>query len=131
MDSNAAVRELSRLIFGGAQYRIEVAANLHAGQPFTALDLVLLLGDPPGKGSVHTELGRLRQAGLILEGRKARSDRSKPLVPIDCALWDAARSLQELATHRWNEASALSKLLPDGGQQQREALRLLSHPQGV
>lgn len=111
MDYKSEVRALSRTLFGGAQYRLEVASVLYAGSVFTALDVVMVLGDPPGKGSVHTELKRLREAGLITPAATPQSDRSKPLTPMDTDFWECCRGLVTLAQERGARRRASERAL--------------------
>jgi predicted transcriptional regulator len=77
-EQRAAVRSLSRTLFGGAQYRIEVGAAIAASDGIVCLiDLVEILGDPPGKSSVNTELKVLERAGLLTRVRTPRDDRRR------------------------------------------------------
>lgn len=94
------VRDLSRVIFGGAQYRLEVCATLESGVEFTALDLVAQLGDPPGKASVHTEVKKLREAGLVVDVPRPSSARSRPMRAVDSLFWAACRELRDVVLER-------------------------------
>lgn len=125
MDQRRAVRELSQALFGGARYRIEVAASLYSGVPFTSLDLVVLLGDPPGKGSIHTELKRLREAELVFEAETPQSDRSKTLVPLQCGLWAVCRELMALGEARAAKEEATRKVLAEAAAEDSELAHLL------
>jgi hypothetical protein len=118
MDSQTGVRRLSQLIFGGAQYRLEVAAQLVVGKQFSTTDLLVALGDPPGKGSIHTELKRLSEAGLVRPVDRPRGERSMTYLPAPCAFWDACRELASLARletdqHEQTRALLLSAVGPD------------------
>jgi hypothetical protein len=108
-----AVRTLSRAIFGGGGYRLEIAGALHSGKSFTAPDLGLgiLITDPPPGGSIHTELKCLKKAGLISPEEGARSDRSKSYVALTCAFWEACRELIELAEREADRQDAIQKAL--------------------
>jgi hypothetical protein len=59
-DTSSALQELrllSRALFGGAQYRLEVGLAIAVGDGLVCIkDLAEQLGDPPGSGSVNTEL---------------------------------------------------------------------------
>jgi DNA-binding transcriptional regulator GbsR (MarR family) len=79
-------RAVSRALFGGAQYRVEVGAAIAASDGLVCItDLVAELGDPPGKGSVSTELKVLERAGLLsplnaVQGERRRFLRREPSV---------------------------------------------------
>lgn len=129
MNHASSVRELSRILFGGAQYRLEVAASLSSGQVFTALDLVALLSDPPGKGSVHTELKRLKQAKLVVPSPSPRSDRAKPLIPIETDFWACCRHLASIAQQRAEREDEVRKALSSLAAQNPDlAIALDAHP---
>lgn len=113
-----AVRALSRTLFG-AGYRIEVCAALDNGMTFCGGDLVLLLGDPPGKGQVSSELKKLREAGLVRTLKAPRSDRTRPFVAADVGLWASCRELKSRAEQDADEAvlrdAAVAALASRGG----------------
>lgn len=68
-------RSLSRTLFGGAQYRIEVgAAIVDAGGMVCIVDLVDALGRPPGQASVNAELKVLERRGCWFERRSNRAN---------------------------------------------------------
>jgi DNA-binding transcriptional ArsR family regulator len=60
-----AARAVSKLIFGGAQYRVEVGAAIatSAGKPVNATELADALG--LGRQTINHELERLESAGLL------------------------------------------------------------------
>jgi DNA-binding transcriptional regulator GbsR (MarR family) len=89
------VRSRSRALFGGAQYRLEVAAAISAGDLVTIKDLAEQLGDPPGKGSVNTELKVLEAAGLLERLPRVGSDRRVFLRAKPSPYWDTCRALIE------------------------------------
>ena len=94
------MRELSRTLFGGAQYRLEVGAALNAGDLITIKDLAEQLGDPPGKASVNTELKLLEKAGLLERLPDVGSDRRVFLRPASSSYWDTCRELVRYAQSR-------------------------------
>src|SRR5436190_1591565 len=82
-----ATRELSRTLFGGAQYRIEVGAAIAESDGIVCMvDLVSLLGDPPGKSSVNAELKVLERAKLLARPNIKR-DRRIDLLRQDSSYW--------------------------------------------
>jgi len=95
-----SVRSLSRLLFGGAQYRLEVGAALTVGDLVTIKDLAERLGDPPGKASVNTELKLLEKAGLLQRLPDVGSDRRVFLRPEPSSYWETCRELIEYARIR-------------------------------
>ncbi len=83
-----SARALSRALFGGAQYRLEVGAAIAAGDGLVcAKDLADELGDPPGKGSVHLELKTLERAGLLTRMPKEKAERRVYLARQESAYW--------------------------------------------
>lgn len=91
------VRDLSAEIFGGAGYRLEIWAALRSGEQFSQTDLAVLLGDPPGKGSISAEVNKLKRAGLVTELKRPAGDRHRYYLPRSCSVWDAAREIVALA----------------------------------
>jgi len=91
------VRNLSRILFGGAQYRLEVGAALNTGGLTSIKDLAELLGDPPGTASVNTELKQLEKAGLLERLPHVGSERRVHLRPVSSTYWQTCRDLVELA----------------------------------
>jgi hypothetical protein len=90
-----ATRELSHTLFGGAQYRIEVGAAIAESDGIVcAVDLVKLLGDPPGKSSVNAELKVLERASLLTRPN-LRADRRVHLVRQDSPWWDMCLGLRD------------------------------------
>jgi hypothetical protein len=72
----SGARELSQSLFGGARYRIEVGAAIAESDGLVCIvDLARRLGDPPGKGSVNTELKVFERAGLLTRPDKRRGGR--------------------------------------------------------
>jgi hypothetical protein len=95
-----ATRELSQTLFGGAQYRIEVGAAIAESDGVVcAVDLVRLLGDPPGKSSVNTELKVLERAKLLTRPR-GRTDRRVPLARQDSPWWEMCIGLRDATAKR-------------------------------
>lgn len=98
-DTSTAIRELrslSRALFGGAQYRLEVGLAVADGDGLTCIkDLAELLGDPPGAGSVNAELKMLERAGLLVRVLREKGERRVYLARQDSAYWSLC---QELAT---------------------------------
>lgn len=80
-------RVLSRTLFGGAQYRIEVGAAIAESDGIVCIvDLVKVLGDPPGKSSVNAELKLLERAEL-LSRPNLRHDRRIYLLRKESSYW--------------------------------------------
>jgi DNA-binding MarR family transcriptional regulator len=90
------VRDLSRILFGGAQYRLEVGAALSSEEVTNIKDLAERLGDPPGTASVNTELKRLEEAGLLQRLPRVGSDRRVHLRVRTSSYWETCRELIEL-----------------------------------
>jgi hypothetical protein len=85
----AAVRALSRTLFGGAQYRIEIGCAIARGDGFVCIkDLADELGDPPGSGSVNAELKILERAGLLVRGSREKGERRVYLARQESGYWD-------------------------------------------
>lgn len=91
------VRDLSRILFGGAQYRLEVGAALASEELTSIKDLAERLGDPPGTPSVNTELKRLEEAGLLIRLPRVGSDRRVHLRARTSSYWDTCRELADFA----------------------------------
>jgi hypothetical protein len=88
-------RELSRTLFSGAQYRIEVGAAIAESDGIVCMvDLVKLLGDPPGKSSVNTELKMLERAKLLARPN-LRRDRRVHLLRQDSSYWQMCLDLRD------------------------------------
>src|SRR5581483_3406747 len=82
------LRERSRALFGGAQYRLEVGAAIGDGDGIVCIiDLADLLGTPPGTGSVNTELKVLEKAGLLHRVDRDRGERRVYLTRAESAYW--------------------------------------------
>jgi hypothetical protein len=92
---NDAVRLRSRVLFGGAQYRLEVGAAISVGDLVTIKDLAEQLGEPPGKGSVNAELKVLEAVGLLERLPRVGSDRRVFLRAKPSPYWDTCRALIE------------------------------------
>jgi hypothetical protein len=91
-------RELSRHLFGGAKYRIEVGAAIAESDGVVCMvDLIRQLGDPPGKSSVNTELKVLEKAGLLGRPDERRSGRIY-LLRQDSPFWEMCRQLRDTTT---------------------------------
>jgi hypothetical protein len=90
----ADLRNLSRSLFGGAQYRLEVGYAIAAGDGFVCIkDLAQQLGDPPGPGSVNAELKVLERAGLLVRVPREKGERRVYLSRQDSAYWTLCREL--------------------------------------
>ena len=89
-----ATRALSRTLFGGAQYRIEVGAAVAESDGIVCMvDLVRDLGDPPGKSSVNAELKVLERAGLLTRPN-IRTERRIDLLRQDSPWWEMCLGLR-------------------------------------
>jgi len=96
-----ATRKLSGTLFGGARYRIEVGATIAESDGTVCMvDLVKLLGDPPGKSSVNAELKVLERANLLSRPMTKR-DRRVELTRQDSLYWQMCLDLRDAtATNR-------------------------------
>lgn len=93
------LRERSRALFGGAQYRLEVGAAIADGDGIVCItDLAELLGDPPGKGSVNTELKVLERSGLLHRVDRGRGERRVYLIRADSNYWKFCQEARDAAT---------------------------------
>src|SRR5688572_12622972 len=82
------LRERSRALFGGAQYRLEVGAAIADGDGIVCIkDLAAQLGDPPGTGSVNTELKVLERSGLLGRVARERGERRVYLLRKESSYW--------------------------------------------
>jgi hypothetical protein len=91
----SGTRALSRTLFGGARYRIEVGAAIAESDGIVCMvDLVEVLGNPPGKSSVNTELKVLERAGL-LSRPGLRNDRRVDLLREPSPYWEMCRELRD------------------------------------
>jgi hypothetical protein len=100
-----AVRAVSAVLFGGAQYRLEICGALESGERVTAVGVADRLAFPPSKASVHIELQRLVQAGLLRRLNKIPGDRHTYLQVESSQLWQCARELAAKARHDATVAS--------------------------
>jgi hypothetical protein len=88
-------RELSQRLFGGARYRIEVGAAIAESDGLVCIvDLARQLGDPPGKGSVNTELKVFEKAGLLTRPDERRGGRIW-LLRQESPFWDMCHKLRD------------------------------------
>jgi len=98
-----ATRELSQTLLG-AQYRIEVGAAIAESDGIVCMvDLVKLLGDPPGKSSVNVELKVLERANLLARPN-IKKDRRIDLVRQDSG--SSTISRKSGAQHRSGRSSS-------------------------
>jgi hypothetical protein len=83
-------------LFGGAQYRLEVGAAIADGDGVVCIkDLAQELGDPPGMGSVNTELKVLERAGLLGRAPRERGERRVYLLRQPSAYWTLCQELRD------------------------------------
>jgi DNA-binding MarR family transcriptional regulator len=88
------VRALSRALFGGAQYRVEIGSAIADGDGLVCItDLADELGDPPGKGSVNAELKVLERAGLLVRVPREKGERRVYLARQESAYWTLSQEL--------------------------------------
>jgi hypothetical protein len=96
-DTSAALpdlRSLSRALFGGAQYRLEVGRAIADGDGLVCIkDLAEQLGDPPGSGSVNAELKILERAGLLVRAPREKGERRVYLARQESAYWSLCQEL--------------------------------------
>jgi hypothetical protein len=84
----SSTRAMSRALFGGAQYRLEVGAAIAMSDGLVCIkELADLLGDPPGTGSVNTELKVLEKAGLLTRAPKEPGTRRVYLLREESQYW--------------------------------------------
>jgi DNA-binding MarR family transcriptional regulator len=88
------VRDLSRALFGGAQYRVEIGSAIAGSDGLVCIkDLADQLGDPPGNGSVNAELKVLERAGLVARVPRQKGERRVYLARQESAYWTLCREL--------------------------------------
>ena len=98
---SAALRDRSRALFGGAQYRLEVGAAIADGDGVVCIkDLAQALDDPPGTGSVNTELKVLERAGLLVRTPRERGERRVYLIRQPSVYWTLCQELRDATTVR-------------------------------
>ncbi len=86
-------------MFGGAQYRLEIGLAIADGDGLVCIkDLAEELGDPPGTGSVNTELKVLERADLLKRAPKEKGERRVYLVRQESAYWSLCRELASRIT---------------------------------
>jgi hypothetical protein len=92
--SRQKLRTLSRALFGGAQYRLEVGLAIAECDGLVCIkDLAEDLGDPPGTGSVNTELKVLERAGLLVRMAPEKGERRVYLARQDSMYWEFCREM--------------------------------------
>jgi hypothetical protein len=92
------LRERSRALFGGAQYRLEVGAAIGDSDGIVCIkDLAKVLGDPPGTGSVNTELKVLERSGLLNRVERERGERRVYLLRAESDYWKFCREARDAA----------------------------------
>jgi DNA-binding MarR family transcriptional regulator len=90
----AEVRALSRALFGGAQYRLEVGRAIAEGDGLVCIkDLADHLGDPPGNASVNAELKVLERAGLLVRVPREKGERRIYLARQESTYWTLCQEL--------------------------------------
>jgi DNA-binding MarR family transcriptional regulator len=88
------LRNLSRSLFGGAQYRLEVGYAIARGDGLVCIkDLAQQLGETPGAGSVNTELKILERAGLLVRVPREHGERRVYLSRQDSVYWTLCREM--------------------------------------
>src|SRR6266566_2268322 len=96
--SRLRLRERSRALFGGARYRLEVGAAIADGDGIVCIkDLADVLGDPPGTGSVNTELKVLERSGLLERVRRERGERRVYLLRRQSDYWKFCQEARDAA----------------------------------
>jgi hypothetical protein len=95
------LRARSRALFGGAQYRLEVGAAIADGDGIVCIkDLAAQLGDPPGTGSVNTELKVLERSGLLERVERERGERRVYLFRKESSYWEFCQEARDAALPR-------------------------------
>jgi len=93
-----SLRDRSRALFGGAQYRLEVGAAIADSDGIVCIkDLAEMLGDPPGTGSVNTELKVLERSGLLQRARRERGERRVYLLRCESGYWKFCQEARDAA----------------------------------
>lgn len=82
--STEATRAVSRLLHGGARYRIEIGAAIKSRPLVNTMELADELGLP--RQSVHQEIQVLERAGLLTRAPQG-SDRKVFFIPQPSAYW--------------------------------------------
>jgi DNA-binding MarR family transcriptional regulator len=96
-----ALREKSRALFGGAQYRLEIGAAIAESDGVVCIkDLADELGDPPGVGSVNAELKVLERAGLLTRAPQERGERRVYLLRQPSSYWEFCRDFSNQLRNR-------------------------------
>lgn len=94
----ASLRLRSRTLFGGANYRLEVGAAIADGDGIVCIkDLAAELGDPPGRGSVNTELKILERACLLIRGPSEPGNRRVFLLRQPSTYWQVCQEMRDAA----------------------------------
>ena len=113
------LRNRSRALFGGAQYRLEIGAAIADGDGLVCIkDLAEELGDPPGTGSVNTELKVLERAGLLTRTPRIGGERRVYLVREPSTYWTLCREMRD-GTIRRPLATGVQKLKQGGSRGQK------------
>jgi peptidoglycan/xylan/chitin deacetylase (PgdA/CDA1 family) len=110
------------VLFGGAQYRMEVGAAIAAGDGVVCIeDLAAELGDPPGVGSVNTELKVLERAGLLVRTAPEKGERRVFLLRPESVYWQLCEELTSAARRRTRarHAKGIAARCEDDGQRDR------------
>ena len=103
-----ATRELSHHLLG-AQYRIEVGAAIAESDGIVCMvDLVKLLGDPPGKSSVNAELKVLERAKLLTRPN-IKKDRRIDLLRQDSPWWGMCLDLRDATAKKRRQRAGAAR----------------------
>ena len=96
-DTVRATRVLSSRLFGGAHYRLEVAAAIAEGDGL--VNLTALMQELPlsadRKVSVNNEIARLRNVGLLVPIEDPATVRRRWLRRVDSPCWQAFLDLRD------------------------------------
>ena len=96
--NHEALRRQSRALFGGARYRLEIGAAIADGDGIVCIkDLADELGNPPGSGSVNTELKVLERAGLLVRSPSEPGNRRVFLLRQPSAYWNMCQEMRDAA----------------------------------
>jgi len=85
-------RRFSKGVFG-AQYRLEVAAEIVSGRVFSLTELWRSMDEPPSLSSLQMELKNYEQVGLLIRQDAVEGMREVYYLASDSFFWQACREL--------------------------------------
>ena len=97
LEKAAAVRELSKLLFG-ALYRLEVIAQIDSERSFSLSEMSRRMGAPPSLSSLQKELKLLCALGMLMPQASTPNSREQLYVAVPSPMWDASREMVRRAS---------------------------------